>query len=65
VLVFLHLQNSLVGLTLVYITFQLPFSLFVTRNAFAEIPQVTILPCLVIFLVLQRYYVRGLTGAVR
>ncbi len=39
VLVFLHLQNSLIGLTLVYITFQLPFSLFVTRNAFAEIPQ--------------------------
>jgi multiple sugar transport system permease protein len=150
VLVFLHLQNSLVGLTLVYITFQLPFSLFVMRNAFAEIPQeiedaaamdgastlatlrrvmvpvakpavvtvalfaffsawneflaaliflsdqarytlpvflttlvtgklgainwglleagvvVTILPCLVIFLLLQRYYVRGLmSGAVR
>jgi multiple sugar transport system permease protein len=150
VLVFLHLANSLIGLTLVYITFQLPFSLFVMRNAFAEIPQeiedaaamdgastlatlrrvmvpvakpavvtvalfaffsawneflaaliflsdqsrytlpvflttlvtgklgainwglleagvvVTIVPCLVIFLLLQRYYVRGLmSGAVR
>jgi multiple sugar transport system permease protein len=150
VLVFLHLQNSLVGLTLVYITFQLPFSLFVMRNAFAGIPQeiedaaamdgastlktlvrvmvpvakpavvtvalfaffsawneflaaliflsdqahytlpvflttlvvgrlgainwgvleagvvITIVPCLVIFLLLQRYYVRGLvSGAVR
>jgi multiple sugar transport system permease protein len=39
VLVFLHLQNSLLGLTLVYITFQLPFSLFVMRNAFAAVPQ--------------------------
>ncbi|HTX06992.1 MAG TPA: carbohydrate ABC transporter permease [Solirubrobacteraceae bacterium] len=150
VLLFLHMANSLVGLTLVYITFQLPFSLFVMRNAFAEIPQdiedaaamdgattlatlrrvmvtvakpavvtvalfaffsawneflaaliflsdqarytlpvflttlvvgklgainwglleagvvVTIAPCLVIFLLLQRYYVRGLmSGAVR
>lgn len=150
VLLTLHLANSLIGLTLVYITFQLPFSLFVMRNAFAEIPQeiedaaamdgattlatlrrvmvpvakpavvtvalfaffsawneflaaliflsdqsrytlpvflttlvtgklgainwglleagvvVTIVPCLVIFLLLQRYYVRGLmSGAVR
>jgi multiple sugar transport system permease protein len=150
VLLFLHLANSLIGLTLVYITFQLPFSLFVMRNAFSEIPQeiedaaamdgastlatlrrvmvpvakpavvtvalfaffsawneflaaliflsdqsrytlpvflttlvtgklgainwglleagvvVTIVPCLVIFLLLQRYYVRGLmSGAVR
>lgn len=150
VLLFLHMANSLLGLTLVYITFQLPFSLFVMRNAFAEIPQdvedaaamdgastlatlrrvmvpvakpavvtvalfaffsawneflaaliflsdqarytlpvflttlvtgklgavnwglleagvvVTIVPCLVIFLLLQRYYVRGLmSGAVR
>lgn len=150
VLLFLHLANSLIGLTLVYITFQLPFSLFVMRNAFAEIPQeiedaaamdgastlstlrrvmvpvakpavvtvalfaffsawneflaaliflsdqsrytlpvflttlvtgklgainwglleagvvITIVPCLVIFLLLQRYYVRGLmSGAVR
>jgi len=150
VLVFLHLQNSLLGLTLVYITFQMPFALFVMRNAFAEVPQeiedaaamdgastlstlmrvmvpvakpaiatvalfaffsawneflaaliflsdqtnftlpvflttlvtghlgainwgvleagvvVTIVPCLIIFLLLQRYYVRGLvSGAVR
>jgi multiple sugar transport system permease protein len=150
VLVFLHLQNSLVGLTLVYITFQLPFALFVMRNAFSAVPQeiedaaamdgastlttllrvmvpvakpaiatvalfaffsawneflaaliflsdqtrftlpvflttlvtgklgainwglleagvvITIVPCLVIFLILQRYYVRGLvSGAVR
>ncbi|MBV9943638.1 MAG: carbohydrate ABC transporter permease [Solirubrobacterales bacterium] len=150
VLVFLHLQNSLLGLTLVYITFQMPFALFVMRNAFAEVPQeiedaaamdgastlstlmrvmvpvakpaiatvalfaffsawneflaaliflsdqtrftlpvflttlvtgrlgainwgvleagvvITIVPCLIIFLLLQRYYVRGLvSGAVR
>jgi len=150
VLVFLHLQNSLLGLTLVYITFQMPFSLFVMRNAFAGVPQeiedaaamdgastlstllrvmvpvakpavvtvalfaffsawneflaaliflsdqarytlpvflttlvvgrlgavnwgvleagvvITIVPCLIIFLLLQRYYVRGLvSGAVR
>jgi multiple sugar transport system permease protein len=35
----LHLQNSLLGLTLVYITFQLPFALFVMRNAFAGLPR--------------------------
>jgi multiple sugar transport system permease protein len=34
----LHLNNSLVGLTLVYITFNLPFGLFVMRNAFASMP---------------------------
>ncbi|HYY11339.1 MAG TPA: carbohydrate ABC transporter permease [Kineosporiaceae bacterium] len=32
------LQDSLVGLTLVYITYQLPFSLFVMRNSFAALP---------------------------
>jgi multiple sugar transport system permease protein len=32
------LTNSLVGLTLVYITFNLPFGLFIMRNAFASIP---------------------------
>lgn len=32
------LTNSLVGLSLVYITFQLPFSLFVMRNSFAGLP---------------------------
>jgi multiple sugar transport system permease protein len=35
----LHLQNSLLGLTLVYITFQLPFALFVMRNAFSGMPR--------------------------
>lgn len=34
----LGLNNSLVGLTLVYITFNLPFGLFIMRNAFAAIP---------------------------
>ncbi len=33
-----HLVNSLVGLSLVYITYQLPFGLFVMRNAFASVP---------------------------
>jgi multiple sugar transport system permease protein len=32
------LSNSLVGLTLVYITFQLPFGLFLMRNSFAALP---------------------------
>jgi len=35
----LHLQNSLLGLTFVYITFQLPFALFVMRNAFGALPR--------------------------
>jgi multiple sugar transport system permease protein len=39
VLKWLHLQNSLLGLSLVYITFQLPFALFVMRNAFLDIPR--------------------------
>jgi multiple sugar transport system permease protein len=34
----LGLSNSLVGLTLVYITFQLPFGLFLMRNSFAVLP---------------------------
>lgn len=34
----LHLSNSLLGLGLVYITFQLPFAVFVMRNAFDAIP---------------------------
>jgi multiple sugar transport system permease protein len=38
VLHYIHLQNSLVGLTLVYITFQLPFALFLMRNSFAQVP---------------------------
>jgi multiple sugar transport system permease protein len=34
-----HLQNSLLGLILVYITYQIPFGLFVMRNSFASIPR--------------------------
>jgi multiple sugar transport system permease protein len=34
----LHLNNSLVGLTIVYITFNLPFGLFIMRNSFAAVP---------------------------
>jgi multiple sugar transport system permease protein len=32
------LSNSLVGLTLVYVTFQLPFGLFLMRNSFGALP---------------------------
>jgi multiple sugar transport system permease protein len=32
------LSNSLVGLTLVYITFQLPFGIFLMRNSFGALP---------------------------
>jgi multiple sugar transport system permease protein len=35
----LGLVNSLVGVALVYITFQLPFSIFVMRNAFDRVPR--------------------------
>jgi multiple sugar transport system permease protein len=38
ILNFLGLQNSLLGLVLVYATFQLPFSIFMMRNAFDAIP---------------------------
>lgn len=142
----LKLQNTLFGLALVYITFQLPFGVFIMRNSFDSVPReieeaalldgctpfsmlyrvmlsivrpgvitvgiyaflnswneflaalifmtketsftlpilltsvrsgyygaidwgalqaglmVTILPCIIIFLVLQRYYIGGLTG---
>lgn len=142
----LRLQNTLLGLALVYITFQLPFGVFIMRNSFDTVPReieeaalldgctpftmlyrvmlnivrpgvitvgiyaflnswneflaalifmtkessftlpilltsvrsgyygaidwgalqaglmVTILPCIVIFLLLQRYYIGGLTG---
>lgn len=34
-----HLQNSLLGLVLVYTTYQLPFGLFVMRSSFASIPR--------------------------
>lgn len=35
----LHLNNTLFGLAMVYITAQLPFGIFVMRNAFASIPR--------------------------
>jgi multiple sugar transport system permease protein len=35
----LGLTNSLLGVGLVYITFQLPFSIFVMRNAFDRVPR--------------------------
>jgi multiple sugar transport system permease protein len=35
----LHLQNSLVGLTLVYVTLQLPFAVFMMRNSFDAVPK--------------------------
>ncbi|PJI38193.1 carbohydrate ABC transporter permease [Ciceribacter selenitireducens] len=38
ILKFLGLQNNLLGLVLVYTTFQLPFSIFMMRNAFDAIP---------------------------
>jgi multiple sugar transport system permease protein len=34
----LHLQNTLVGLSLVYVMFQLPFAVFMMRNAFEAVP---------------------------
>jgi multiple sugar transport system permease protein len=34
-----HLQNTLVGLMVVYTTFQLPFGVFVMRNAFDSVPR--------------------------
>ena len=38
VLQVLNLNNSLVGLAIVYITFNLPFGLFIMRNSFAALP---------------------------
>lgn len=35
----LRLQNTLFGLSLVYITFQLPFGVFIMRNSFASVPR--------------------------
>jgi multiple sugar transport system permease protein len=35
----MHLTNSLLGLVLVYTTFNLPFGVFVMRNAFQHIPR--------------------------
>ncbi|MBY2932884.1 carbohydrate ABC transporter permease [Rhizobium leguminosarum] len=42
ILKFLHLQNSLLGLVLIYVTFQLPFSVFMMRNAFDAVPKALI-----------------------
>jgi len=57
----LGLQNSLVGLSLVLIMFQLPFALFMMRNSFEMA-----LPSVILFLVLQRHDVQGFTsGALR
>lgn len=39
VLVWLHLANSLLGLILVYSTFQLPFCVYIMRNSFASVPR--------------------------
>jgi multiple sugar transport system permease protein len=36
---YMHLTNSLLGLVLIYTTFNLPFGVFVMRNAFQQIPR--------------------------
>ncbi|HXW81421.1 MAG TPA: carbohydrate ABC transporter permease [Acidimicrobiales bacterium] len=36
---FLHLLNSLLGLVLIYSTFNLPFGVFVMRNTFLQVPR--------------------------
>jgi multiple sugar transport system permease protein len=36
---FIQLQNTLLGLALVYITFQLPFAVFMMRNSFDSVPR--------------------------
>lgn len=38
----LKLQNNLLGLVLIYTTFQLPFSIFMMRNAFDAVPKALI-----------------------
>ena len=42
ILKFMRLQNSLWGLMLIYATFQLPFSIFMMRNAFDAVPKALI-----------------------
>nr|WP_321982796.1 carbohydrate ABC transporter permease [uncultured Cohaesibacter sp.] len=42
ILVKLHLANTLSGLVLIYVTFQLPFSIFMMRNAFDAVPKALI-----------------------
>lgn len=37
-----RLQNNLFGLVLIYVTFQLPFSVFMMRNAFDAVPKAVI-----------------------
>ena len=39
ILTTLKLQNTLVGLALVYVTFQLPFGIFIMRNSFDAVPR--------------------------
>jgi multiple sugar transport system permease protein len=39
ILTWLGLQNTLTGLVLVYVTLQMPFSIFMMRNAFEAIPK--------------------------
>jgi len=39
ILSWLGLQNTLVGLVLVYVTLQMPFSIFMMRNAFDAVPK--------------------------
>jgi multiple sugar transport system permease protein len=36
---YLHLQNTLVGLALVFVMFQLPFATFMMRNSFEAVPR--------------------------
>ena len=36
---YLHLQNTLVGLALVFVMFQLPFATFMMRNSFESLPR--------------------------
>ncbi|MDL2403520.1 carbohydrate ABC transporter permease [Rhizobium mayense] len=42
ILKLVRLQNNLFGLVLIYVTFQLPFSVFMMRNAFDAVPKALI-----------------------
>ncbi len=42
ILKMLRLQNNLFGLVLIYVTFQLPFSIFMMRNSFDAVPKALI-----------------------
>jgi len=72
----LGLQNSLVGLSLVFIMFQFPFALFMMRNSFEAVPReleeaalvdgCTTFAALRRVLPPQRHSVRGfMSGAIR